>query len=328
MCLDFANTVSERDGSAGYRDKLEGYIDLVAWSRQAELITEQEAKRLRGIASRQRAEARRVFESAVELREAIYRIFSAIAKGRPADKQERAALNATLARGMSRARIVRTNEGYAWNWVEDETALDLMLWPVARSAAELLISESLDRVRECGGESCGWLFLDTPQHSRKWCDMRDCGKWRGSPGFVPTGAHKRLHPNPISIFSRHPGEPGGHALGACPEGTAQYIPDDMIGAPHGLPTELTRCPVSTRGPAAWLCPERIVSCVHAPAHTANLTNPADNFYLIVIKAGAKYSIVMAPCSASHPSLRVRSIGCPRRATLEIRLLIQFSTRGD
>ena len=176
LCLDFANTVSERDGSAGYRDKLDGYIDLVEWSRQAELLTEQEAKRLRGIASRQQAEASRVLESAVELREAIYRIFSATAEGRPAAKQDLAALNATLARGMSRARIVGTDEGYAWRWAEDETALDLMLWPVARSAAELLISESLDRVRECGGESCGWLFLDTSRnHSRKWCDMRDCG---------------------------------------------------------------------------------------------------------------------------------------------------------
>jgi predicted RNA-binding Zn ribbon-like protein len=31
-------------------------------------------------------------------------------------------------------------------------------------------------VRQCGGESCGWLFLDTSRNrSRQWCDMRDCG---------------------------------------------------------------------------------------------------------------------------------------------------------
>ncbi|MBV8216176.1 MAG: CGNR zinc finger domain-containing protein, partial [Verrucomicrobia bacterium] len=52
-----------------------------------------------------------------------------------------------------------------------------LLGPVAWSAAELLGScESLSKVRQCAGEDCGWLFLDlTKNHSRRWCDMEDCG---------------------------------------------------------------------------------------------------------------------------------------------------------
>ena len=31
-------------------------------------------------------------------------------------------------------------------------------------------------IRECDGDTCGWLFLDTTRnHSRRWCDMRGCG---------------------------------------------------------------------------------------------------------------------------------------------------------
>jgi predicted RNA-binding Zn ribbon-like protein len=31
-------------------------------------------------------------------------------------------------------------------------------------------------VRECSGDTCGWLFVDTSRnHSRRWCDMEDCG---------------------------------------------------------------------------------------------------------------------------------------------------------
>jgi predicted RNA-binding Zn ribbon-like protein len=40
-----------------------------------------------------------------------------------------------------------------------------MLWPLARSAAELVTAGQLDRVKQCpvteGG--CGWLFLDETQ---------------------------------------------------------------------------------------------------------------------------------------------------------------------
>ncbi|MCB0153982.1 MAG: CGNR zinc finger domain-containing protein, partial [Anaerolineae bacterium] len=44
------------------------------------------------------------------------------------------------------------------------------------SAAELLTSDRLNRVGQCAGESCGWLFLDTTRnHSRRWCEMEHCG---------------------------------------------------------------------------------------------------------------------------------------------------------
>jgi predicted RNA-binding Zn ribbon-like protein len=53
---------------------------------------------------------------------------------------------------------------------------DTILMAVADSAAELLTSDSLPRVRQCGGLNCGWLFLDTTRNrSRRWCDMKDCG---------------------------------------------------------------------------------------------------------------------------------------------------------
>jgi predicted RNA-binding Zn ribbon-like protein len=53
-----------------------------------------------------------------------------------------------------------------------------MLWPVARSAADLLTSaEELARVGQCADDrGCGWLFFDTSRnHSRRWCAMKDCG---------------------------------------------------------------------------------------------------------------------------------------------------------
>ena len=62
----------------------------------------------------------------------------------------------------------------AWPGFAEE--LESLIWPVAKSAADLLTSERLERVRECAGGTCGWLFIDASKnHSRRWCDMRDCG---------------------------------------------------------------------------------------------------------------------------------------------------------
>ncbi len=85
----------------------------------------------------------------------------------------------TLSRELSIARdherLSRSADVFAWTW-DDRYALDLVLWSVSRSAAELLTSGELSTLRQCGGEECGWLFLDPSRnHSRQWCDMRDCG---------------------------------------------------------------------------------------------------------------------------------------------------------
>jgi predicted RNA-binding Zn ribbon-like protein len=42
--------------------------------------------------------------------------------------------------------------------------------------ADLLAVPSFDRLRECQGERCGWLFIDSSKSGRRrWCTMEDCG---------------------------------------------------------------------------------------------------------------------------------------------------------
>jgi predicted RNA-binding Zn ribbon-like protein len=52
-----------------------------------------------------------------------------------------------------------------------------MLWPVLRSAAELLACEDRERVGQCADDrGCDWLFCDSRRnHSRRWCNVEDCG---------------------------------------------------------------------------------------------------------------------------------------------------------
>ncbi len=176
LCLDFVNTLNGSRDTGRTNEKLTTYADLVSWSRQAGVITERVARRLLKEAAQRQAEASAVLEEAIRLREAIYRIFKATISGGSPGKGDLATLNAALARALSRSVVIKTADGFEWDWSDDDRALDRMLWPVARSAATLLTSDELNRTRVCGGDECTWLFLDTSKNrSRRWCDMKECG---------------------------------------------------------------------------------------------------------------------------------------------------------
>jgi predicted RNA-binding Zn ribbon-like protein len=162
--LDFINTVGGRTHTSASRytvdrERLEAPSDLDAfWSAAAAAAAFKSG-------GRSRRSARADLERAIELREALYRIFKAvIAKCRP-EMRDVAILN----RASSGQKL--TFNGAVASFTADDP-----LGTIARSAAELLTSPEIARVRACGGESCGWLFLDTSRNrSRQWCDMADCG---------------------------------------------------------------------------------------------------------------------------------------------------------
>jgi len=120
--------------------------------------------------------ARAIHRRALALREAVYRVFSAVAAGRRADPRDIDLVNKTVDEAQRHLRLAASKSGFAWEWYGIEGALEFPLWRVVRSAAELLVSSELERVRECSGDRCDWLFLDASKNrSRRWCDMANCG---------------------------------------------------------------------------------------------------------------------------------------------------------
>jgi predicted RNA-binding Zn ribbon-like protein len=175
LSLEFANTV-DWHASDQPVEYLTSYAALVAWGRHAGILNKRQAEHLLEEARRRRTEADTTRERAVVLREAFYRIFAAISAGLPAEDDDLVVLNAELSRMLACSGIIPSGDGYAWDWVGKEGALDRVLWPVVRDAADLLTSGDLARVGQCADDRCGWLFFDTSRnHSRRWCSMEDCG---------------------------------------------------------------------------------------------------------------------------------------------------------
>ena len=173
--LDFTNTVDSRGPRWG-PDVLQCHDDLLDWSVRIGLVSTAEAQAGR---SRPAAESEAALVRAKALREAIYRIFAT----RPADQADLGLLQREVLWAQAAREIVAEPEGYRWRWQQNDP--DTVIRRLALSAAELLMSHRLSRVRSCAGENCGWLFLDTSRSGhRVWCSEETCGtrnrvrRWR------------------------------------------------------------------------------------------------------------------------------------------------------
>src|SRR5215831_16728549 len=177
LCLDFANTLGDKRVTQP-REGLNTYADLVSWSRQAGIVSASSARRLLEEGSRHPRRAAAVLERARQLREAIYRIWAGEVRREDPALADLGLLNSVVAEALTHQRLVREGDRYALGW-DDGQALESILWPVAKSAAELLTSEEGKLVRQCEGfaaTECAWLFIDeTRNRSRRWCSMTSCG---------------------------------------------------------------------------------------------------------------------------------------------------------
>jgi predicted RNA-binding Zn ribbon-like protein len=209
LCLDFANTVSNRKIASEVCDHLASYSDLLAFATQARYLPVEFVRKLTAASQYDPQAAGRTLERAHRLREAIYRTFLACADRRSPPPDDLKLIQTMTVAGWKYSWL--TKAGLTYRWVlkrERATRPDGLLWPIARSAAELLTSDRLKKVRVCEANTCAWLFLDESRnHSRRWCDMKVCGNrekarrhyqrvHRESPGRAqPHGANLRRAQN-------------------------------------------------------------------------------------------------------------------------------------
>lgn len=175
LSLDFANTLAWR-GSSNQHEWLSSYSELISWGQHAGILSDSEAQLLLIEAKLRPEEASAVLKRAITLRESVYRIFSAIVDGTSPKPEDLNILNTELSEAMAQSLIAPTSSGFFWAFDAKGNKLYQMLWPIVRSAADLLTSKEANRVSKCLAKDCGWLFLDMSRNrTRRWCDMKDCG---------------------------------------------------------------------------------------------------------------------------------------------------------
>jgi len=176
LSLDFANTKNWH-ASAAPEEYLNSYADLLEWGGKAGLVSPESANRLNQLALERPDETNSTYNLSIQVREAIFRIFSHRYAGEPIPEADLALLNSVVRQAMSHLKLTLQGNEFQWELEPEIEGANLILWSVARAAAALLTSDKVLRVRECEDDrGCGYLFIDqSKNHSRRWCSMESCG---------------------------------------------------------------------------------------------------------------------------------------------------------
>jgi predicted RNA-binding Zn ribbon-like protein len=176
LCLDFINTLDNRPSPEHQKELLPTYRDLTDWAAQAGALgTARHSLLLRESEEHPQA-AETVRRKAVEFRECLYRLLSRTLRSRRAEAADLALFNQFLRETSCNFELRARRSDFRLEWRHSEPRLDSVLWPIVKSAADLLTSKDLGKVRECDSADCRWVFVDrSKNHSRRWCDMTVCG---------------------------------------------------------------------------------------------------------------------------------------------------------
>lgn len=166
LCLDYANSVDwSPDDEHVYpeqTDVLRAQDVLSLWGRRLGLLSgDAEAA---GVAELRRARA---------LRDAVYRLFSAISRAQQPAGKDLDVLMSNYVEAVREASLSAGENFYKLDWNARNPRT--IRYAVATDAIALLQdSGRLKRVSRCPGRDCGWLFLNTSGR-RRWCSMSTCG---------------------------------------------------------------------------------------------------------------------------------------------------------
>ena len=185
VSLDFINTLDDRPSSEP-KELLKNYYDLARFGEDAGILTAEQLDFFYERVHLMPDEAEEAMRRAINLREALHAIFSALMNKQPAPQLAMDRLNANLHDAALHSRLVQPKmvenkmskvEGrLEWRFDDLTSSFNAVLWPIARAAGDLLASPDLALVRACSSPTCQWLFLDTSKnHHRRWCSMKQCG---------------------------------------------------------------------------------------------------------------------------------------------------------
>lgn len=176
LCLNFVNTIEDRTSDQP-EEQITSYDDLVTWATRADALLPEIGSALREQALHDSEAAARAVKQALALREALYRIFLKVARASAPDTADLRLLQGAYIAALANGDLLEGRAAFHWEWEGASDRLDQMLWPIAVSAIEVLMSDDLRRIKICSSEmGCGWIFYDSSKNgSRRWCSMEGCG---------------------------------------------------------------------------------------------------------------------------------------------------------
>lgn len=172
--LDLVNTLDWRFRESGPEELLQDYADVIRFTEQCGLISTAEGRKLlRNVPENKTA---KVLAAVRELREATAEVLYAAVDRRSLPVPAVKRLDECFTAANQHRELRWDGEKLQWMLPQSSSLPEVPLWLLSLSTAELVTSDRMHLLRECGNAECRWLFLDTSKnHTRRWCDMKICG---------------------------------------------------------------------------------------------------------------------------------------------------------
>ena len=178
FCLDFINTYNGwTPGVDEEEEKLKTFEDFTTWLSFAQTRGRGETGWEITFDEVDDDLKQRIMCDVRKLRKNLSEVFYAFANNRQPEVCHVSAIYEALAQSVMFVESLDRPRDMAGpdNHVKILKACGL-LYPIAHSAARLLVEDCLCYIKECGDETCEWVFLDcSKSHRRRWCDMKSCG---------------------------------------------------------------------------------------------------------------------------------------------------------
>ena len=177
FCLDFVNTYNGYNADPEEKEQMPAFADFLGWLGYAQTRDREETGWVIDFGEVDEDLQARLMCDVRKLRRNLFEVFDAFSNNRQPEMCHIGAIYETLANTVMFVEPIEKPRDLAGpaNKVRIMKPMGL-LYPVAHSAARLLVEDCLCYIKECADETCEWVFLDcSKNHKRRWCDMKSCG---------------------------------------------------------------------------------------------------------------------------------------------------------
>jgi predicted RNA-binding Zn ribbon-like protein len=174
VVLDLVNTVTGRDSRP--TDWLENYQRLLEWAALTDAFDPKALHMLKRMSRADEGAATRALNRLRDLREAVYTVVVAAIRSEPSPERALAQMERHWKTAVDASQLTFLERRMQLELDVQRSGLDHPTHLLALSAFDLLQALPLERMRECAGPRCTWIFIDRSRGGqRRWCDMATCG---------------------------------------------------------------------------------------------------------------------------------------------------------
>jgi predicted RNA-binding Zn ribbon-like protein len=184
LAVDFVN--------AGLNRAHLSWEELINFLEQAHVISSERGSHLMALPESDVRAAEALLRKANVLRDALRKIFLALARREHLEGEWAVPVNEVLRVTEGHDELVVERGDWRIEFIAREGGLDWLLAAIARSGAEITVEGESARLRQCANAKCRLFFCDTSRtRRRRWCSMSTCGNRHKVAAFARKHAARR-----------------------------------------------------------------------------------------------------------------------------------------